>query len=100
MTTEKRTPLYPEVPTVAESGLPGYQADVWYGIVLPAKAPDEIVARLNREVLAVLKNADVRDRLAAQGAEVTGSTPEQFEAQVKRDIAKWAKVTARLDLQK
>jgi tripartite-type tricarboxylate transporter receptor subunit TctC len=100
MTTEKRTPLYPQVPTVAESGLPGYQADVWYGIALPAKAPDEIVARLNREVLAVLKNADVRDRLAAQGAEVTGSTPEQFEAQVKRDIAKWAKVTARLDLQK
>jgi tripartite-type tricarboxylate transporter receptor subunit TctC len=100
MTTQKRTPLYPQVPTVAESGLPGYQADVWYGIAMPAKVPAEIVTRLHGEILEVLKLADVRDKLAAQGAEVAGSTPEQFVQQVKRDIAKWAKVTARLDLQK
>jgi tripartite-type tricarboxylate transporter receptor subunit TctC len=100
MTTEKRTPLYPQVPTVTESGLPGYQADVWYGIALPPKVPAEIVARLNREILAVLEQQDIRDKLASQGAEVSGSTPGELEALVRRDIAKWAKVTAKLDLQK
>lgn len=100
MTTSKRTALHPQVPTVSESGLPGYEADVWYGMVMPAKVPDEIVARLQREILAVLKLPDVRDRLAAQGAEVGGSTAEQFVQVVKSDIAKWAKLTSNLDLQK
>jgi tripartite-type tricarboxylate transporter receptor subunit TctC len=100
MTTEKRTPLYPQVPTVSESGLPGYQADVWYGIAMPAKAPAEVVARLHRGIVSVLRQEDVRERLAAQGAEVGGSSPAELEALVKRDIAKWAKVTATLDLQR
>jgi tripartite-type tricarboxylate transporter receptor subunit TctC len=99
MTTAKRTPLYPQVPTVSESGLRGYQADVWYGLLAPARTPADIVARLNREVNAILESSEVRDRLAAQGAEVAGSTPEQLVQLMKADIAKWAKVTARLELQ-
>ena len=99
ITTAKRSPLYPQVPTVAESGLPGYQADVWYGVLAPAKTPADIVARLNREVIAVLQSAEVRDKLAAQGAEVSGSTPERFVQLMRNDIAKWAKVTSRLNLQ-
>ena len=99
ITTAKRSPVYPEVPTVAESGLPGYQADVWYGVIAPAKTPAEIVARLNREIAAIVRSSEVRDRLAAQGAEVASSTPEQFVRLMKADIAKWAKVTSRLNLQ-
>jgi tripartite-type tricarboxylate transporter receptor subunit TctC len=100
MTTEKRTRLYPQLPTVAEAGVPGYQADVWYGIVLPARVPAEIVTRLQRDIAAVLELPDVREKLAAQGAEVAGSSPERFVQLVRSDIAKWAKVTARLELQK
>ena len=99
ITTAKRSPLYPEVPTVAESGLPGYQADVWYGVIAPAKTPTEIVARLNREIVSIVRSGEVRDRLAAQGAEVASSTPEQLAQLMKADIAKWAKVTSRLNLQ-
>ena len=98
ITTAKRSPVYPEVPTVAESGLSGYQADVWYGVLAPAKTAAETVARLHREIVAILRSADVRDRLAAQGADVASSTPEQFIQLMKADIAKWAKVTSRLNL--
>ena len=99
ITTAKRSPLYPEVPTVGESGLAGYQTDVWYGVLAPAKTPAEILARLNREIVASLRTPEVRERLAAQGAEVASSTPEQFAQLMRTDIAKWAKVTARLNLQ-
>lgn len=99
ITTLERSPLYPQVPTVAESGLPGYQADAWYGVLLPAKTPADIVTRLNREIVAILKTADTRNKLAAQGAQVIGSTPGEFVAVMKSDIKKWAKVTSGLKLQ-
>jgi tripartite-type tricarboxylate transporter receptor subunit TctC len=99
ITMDKRSALYPELPTVAESGLPGYQADAWYGVLAPAKTPAEIIARLNRDIVAILKTGDAGDKLAAQGAEVIGSTPVEFARIMKSDIAKWAAVTSRLRLQ-
>ncbi|HEX2826030.1 MAG TPA: tripartite tricarboxylate transporter substrate binding protein [Burkholderiales bacterium] len=99
ITSDKRSPLYPNVPTVSESGLPGYRADAWYGVIGPAKLPPEIVSRLNREIVAVLKSGEVREKLAAQGAEVASSTPEAFAQHMKHEIAKWAKVTSKLKLQ-
>jgi tripartite-type tricarboxylate transporter receptor subunit TctC len=99
ITSAQRSPLYPDVPTVAESGLPGYQTDVWYGVIAPAKTPAEIVARLNREIVAILKSEDVRSKLASQGADIAASTPERFVQLMKSEIAKWAKITPRLNLQ-
>ena len=99
ITSYRRNRLYPDLPTVSESGLPGYQADVWYGILAPARTAPEIVTRLNREVVAILKSGDARERLLSQGAEVIGSTPDEFVAVMRDDIRKWGKVTASLKLQ-
>ncbi|HTE14388.1 MAG TPA: tripartite tricarboxylate transporter substrate binding protein [Burkholderiales bacterium] len=99
ISTAKPSPLFPGLPTIASSGLPGYAADAWYGVLAPARVPSEIVARLNREVNAILRTADVREKLAAQGAEVAGSTPDEFTSIMRREIQKWAKVTAGLKLQ-
>ena len=84
---------------MSESGLPGYQADVWYGVLLPARTPPEIVSRLNREIVTILKSADVREKFASQGAEVLAGTPEAFVTVLRNDIRKWAKVTSGLTLQ-
>jgi tripartite-type tricarboxylate transporter receptor subunit TctC len=99
ITSAKRSALHPQIPTVAESGVPGYQSDAWYGVLLPARTPAEIVQRLNREIGAILKTSDFREKVASQGAEVTGSTPEEFVAFMRAEIAKWGKVTSRLKLQ-
>lgn len=99
ISTPKPSPLYPGLPTVAASGLPGYAADTWYGVLAPARLPHEIVERLNREINAILRNAELRDKLAALGAELSGSTPHEFAATVRSEIQKWAKVTAGLKLQ-
>jgi tripartite-type tricarboxylate transporter receptor subunit TctC len=98
ITSKERSPLYPQLPTVAEAGVPGYQADAWYGLVAPAKTPAEIIARLNRELVVILKTGDAREKLASQGADVIGSTPAQFAQVMKNDIEKWARVTAKLGL--
>jgi tripartite-type tricarboxylate transporter receptor subunit TctC len=98
ITTSSRSPLYPNVPTIAESGLPGYQSDAWYGVLAPAKTPADIVSRLNREISTLLKSDDLREKFASQGAEATPSTPERFMALMKSDIVKWAKVTSALKL--
>jgi tripartite-type tricarboxylate transporter receptor subunit TctC len=99
ITSSKRSALHPHVPTVAESGVPGYQADAWYGTLAPARTPADIVAKLNREIVAILKTGEARDKLAAQGAEVFVSTPAEFVQIMQREIAKWAKVTSDLKLQ-
>jgi tripartite-type tricarboxylate transporter receptor subunit TctC len=99
ITAAKRSQLNPQLPTVAESGLPGYQADAWYGVLLPARTPPEIVQRLQREIVAILRTPDFRDKAATQGAEVIGSTPAEFAALMRSDLAKWAKLTATLKLQ-
>jgi tripartite-type tricarboxylate transporter receptor subunit TctC len=99
ITASKRSPLAPRLPTVAESGLPGYQADAWYGVLAPARTPTDIVNRLNREIVRILKTTEMREKAATQGAEVMGGTPQEFAARMRNDIEKWGKVTAALKLQ-
>ena len=92
VTSAKRTPAAPEFPTVAESGLRGYEAVAWYGVLAPAGTPREIVMRLNGEIVRARKLPDVQQLLLAQGAEPVSDTPEQFAAIIKADIAKWGEV--------
>ena len=88
----RRSPALPDVPTVAEAGVPGYDSGAWFGLVAPANTPKDLVAKLSRETARILKLPDVSARLADLGAESVGSTPEQFAAHIKAEIAKWAKV--------
>jgi tripartite-type tricarboxylate transporter receptor subunit TctC len=92
VTGARRSPLLPEVPTVAESGLPGYQAGSWYGILAPAGTPQPIVQRLNREISVVLERPDVRASLAADGAEAVGGTPQQFAEHIEAELARMRKL--------
>ncbi|HEX2825241.1 MAG TPA: tripartite tricarboxylate transporter substrate binding protein [Burkholderiales bacterium] len=91
-TGEKRSPALPEVPTIAESGFPKFEATAWYGVHAPAKTPRPIVNRLNSEFVKALKAQDVRDRLGGLGFEIVGSTPEYYASYIKSEIKKWAKV--------
>lgn len=88
----KRSPLLPDLPTIAESGLPGYQALQWMGLVAPAKTPRVIIDRVNREVVRIVRSAEVRERLLKIGNEPVGSAAAQFGAFIKAEIAKWAKI--------
>lgn len=92
VTIAKRSTFAPQLPTMAEAGLPGFEANNWYGLVAPVKTPPEIIARLNREVVALLNTTDIRDILFKQGIETAPSTPEEFGAYMKTEIAKWKKV--------
>jgi len=92
VTTPKPSAIAPEVPTLAEAGLPGYEATLWYGLFAPAGTARENVARLSGEVVAILALTDVRESLKQQGAEPAGNSPEEFAAFVKSEIAKWAEV--------
>ncbi len=87
----KRSPALPEVPTISESGLPGFEATSWYCIVAPAGMPKPIVARLHAELVKALNSADIRDRLIGEGANVETSTPDELMAFVRAEIPKWAK---------
>jgi tripartite-type tricarboxylate transporter receptor subunit TctC len=88
----KRSPGYPDIPTVAEAGLPGYEVQSWFGVLAPAGTPREIVQRLHTEIVRILTAQDVKGRLAGDGAEVVANTPEQFAAYIRAEIAKWGKV--------
>ena len=92
VTSERRSPALPEVPTIAESGFPGYNAVGWNGLFAPAGTPREVVARLASEVSAILNRPEIREKIAAQGADVVGGTPEQFAAFIRADSAKWAQL--------
>ncbi len=92
VTGTKRTPAMPDIPTVAESGIPGYDVTNWFGVSAPAKTPRAIVDRLNSEIVRALNAPDLRERLTSQGADPVGNTPEQFTVFVQNEIAKWAKV--------
>ena len=91
VTTSKRSKLV-DLPTVAEAGLPGFEANNWYGLVVPAKTPRPIIDRLNKEFTAVLNSPDVKEMLFKQGLDVHASTPEAFGAYIKSETVKWAKV--------
>jgi tripartite-type tricarboxylate transporter receptor subunit TctC len=88
VTSSKRSPLLPEVPTIAESGWPEYEAGSWYGILAPAGTPPAIVERLHVEIVKSLKTAEVQKRLAGEGAEIIGSTPAQFAAHIKGELSR------------
>jgi tripartite-type tricarboxylate transporter receptor subunit TctC len=92
VTSAKRIGALPDVPTVAESGVPGYEASVWYGVVAPAHTPREIVLKLNAEIAKILEERGHRDKLAASDFEVTVSTPAAFGEFIRAETAKWAKV--------
>ena len=92
ITTLERYSFMPDVPTVAESGLPGYEANSWNGVLAPAGTPKAIVARLNKEIVAIIRSPDVNKRVAALGFTPVGSTPEEFLAHIDAEIRKWAKV--------
>ena len=94
VTGAKRAPATPDIPTVAESGVPGYEVTAWYGVSAPAKTPPAVVERLNSEMLRALKLPDVREQLKSQGADPVGSTPAQYSAFMQNEISKWAKVIA------
>ncbi len=92
LTTAKRSPAIPEVPTIAESGAPGYDATLWYGILAPARTPEAIVKRMNAELTAVLKSPDIVEKLATQAVEPHPTSPEQFAALIRSELEKWSKV--------
>jgi tripartite-type tricarboxylate transporter receptor subunit TctC len=92
VTTAERSPVLPAVPTVAESGLAGYEVTQWSGLLAPAGTPPAIVARLNTEIDRILHKPLVRERFAADGAQTGGGSAEKFAAFIKADIEKWAKV--------
>ena len=87
-----RSTVVPEVPTVAESGYPEYEATTWYGMLAPAKTPASVVQALNGRTAAVLKDAKLVQRITAQGAEASANTPEQFAAYIRTEQVKWGKV--------
>lgn len=95
---DKRSTLLPQTPTVAEAGVPGYALTNWFGLVVPAGTPRDLIARLYGDVSRVLKQNDVRDRIQSMGADVIGSTPEQFAAFMKAETAKWAQVVKQADI--
>jgi tripartite-type tricarboxylate transporter receptor subunit TctC len=92
ITSAKRFPSLPDLPTIAESGVPGYESISWAGVAVPAGTPKEIVARLHAEIVKVLAMPDIRERFLRDGIETIGSTPEQFSEHIRRERIKWAKV--------
>lgn len=92
VTTKKRSPAAPELPTMQEAGVAGYEVAGWYGVLAPARTPRAIIDKLNAQIVRILHSPDVQNRLAADGSEAVGSTPEQFGAHIKAEIAKWHKV--------
>jgi len=92
VSASKRTPVLPEVPTVAESGLPGYESLQWYGLMLPARTPKPVLTLLYKELMSILQEPPVRTRLTEEGGEIVASNPEQFAAYIKAETAKWARV--------
>lgn len=92
VSTAQRSAIAPEIPSVAEAGVPGYDANAWFGLVAPAATPREIITRLNAEVVKILQTPDMRERLRGLGATPGGGSPEQFATFLRDEVAKWAKV--------
>jgi len=90
--TSKRSPTMPELPTIAESGVPGFEVASWIGVAAPAKTPKDIIYKLNAEIVKILHKPDVRQRFFELGAEPVGNTPEEFAAYIQAEIVKWSKV--------
>ncbi|HXF65372.1 MAG TPA: tripartite tricarboxylate transporter substrate binding protein [Burkholderiales bacterium] len=98
ITSGKRSPAVPELPTVSEAGVPGYEVDQWYGIITSAKVPKPIVQKLHAAIAEALKAPDVIKRFAAEGSTPVGSAPEQFSAHIRNEIAKWRRLVKEANL--
>jgi tripartite-type tricarboxylate transporter receptor subunit TctC len=94
VTSLERSPVAPEVPTVAESGYAGFEALAWHGILAPARTPPAVIRKLNEEIVKALKDPATRDLLVNQAMQIVGSTPEEFAAFIQKDIATWKAVAA------
>jgi tripartite-type tricarboxylate transporter receptor subunit TctC len=94
----KRSEAFPEIPTIDETGVPGYEALIWYGFMAPAKTPGDVVDRLHRDVVSVLKIPEVRQTLVAQGNDVIGNTPAEFAAFINKEADKWGALGKRLGI--
>ncbi|HEY3048436.1 MAG TPA: tripartite tricarboxylate transporter substrate binding protein [Polaromonas sp.] len=92
VTTAKRSPELPDVPTIAEAGVPGYEATSWFGLFVPAGTPPAVISKLNTAIVKVLAKADIKKKINEQGAEVYSETPEQFSAFIQKESVKWGKV--------
>jgi len=92
VTGKSRSPELPEVPTVDEAGVPGYEMNPWYGLLAPAGTPQAIVARLSSEVAKIVRSPDMREKLAAQGAEPVGGTPQDYAAAIRADTVLWTRI--------
>jgi tripartite-type tricarboxylate transporter receptor subunit TctC len=92
VTGAKRSAQLPQVPTIAESGYQGFDVTTWYGLLFPAGTPEPVVKRMNEEVNRVLEAVDVRDKLAAEGGDALGGTPEQFAMLLKADLSRWGQI--------
>lgn len=92
VTSAKRSPKLPDVPTVSEQGVPGFESVAWWGVVAPAGTPPDILARLNAELVKALKTPEVAEKLSAQGMDVVGSKPEALQSFVQAEISRWSKV--------
>jgi tripartite-type tricarboxylate transporter receptor subunit TctC len=92
VTSLQRAASLPELPTISESGLKGYELTVWQGLVAPAGTPQPVIAQLNREIARILEAPEMRERLATQGLEPAANTPAQFGAHIAAEVAKWTKV--------
>ena len=92
VTTLKRSRVANDIPTLSEAGVPGYDANAWFGVFAPAGTPDAVIARLHSEISKIVKSPEIRERFLALGAEPAGSTPDQFAAFYRNEVLKWAKV--------
>ncbi len=92
VTTAKRTVAAPDLPTIAEAGLPGFEQSAWHGLLAPTGTPEPVIAKLNAEVNKLLRSADIVERFAVQGIDVIGGSPAEFAAFIRQDVAKYAKL--------
>ncbi|MBV6305672.1 tripartite tricarboxylate transporter substrate binding protein [Candidimonas humi] len=99
VTTSARSPDFPDIPTIAESGVKGYEVSAWFGILAPAHTPAPVVDKLNKAIVAILKEPDVAKRFQSLGANPVGDTPQDFAARIKAEVAKWQEVVRKNKMQ-
>jgi tripartite-type tricarboxylate transporter receptor subunit TctC len=98
VTSKMRSPALPDVPTMAEAGVPGYETVLWYGIYAPASMPDAVVKRISADIHKALQAPDVKEKLSGAGIGVVGDTPEEFQAFTNSEIARWANIVRERNL--
>lgn len=98
VTSVQRSSAAPDLPTISEAGLPGYEAGPWYGVLAPAGIPKEIIARLNAELVKILRRPDVHQKVSADGGEVVGGSPEEFTAHIRAELTRWAKIVKQANI--